>query len=226
MNAPRRLLACAVSSRCGTAPEKRTRPLCSSTTWSSARDLVDQVGRPQHADAAFPDQRADDREHALARRDVEADGRLVEQQAGRLMQQCARDLDPARLAARERPHLVVGAIGKSDLGQRLARAGAALAPAHALQRGVIGEVLRQRQIAVETAALEHDAELPQRRRGVPAHVVAEDADLAADIVVEARRQGEQRRLAGAVRPEQHDEARRAAPRARRRTAPVPRRSCG
>ena len=71
---------------------------------------------------------------------------------------------------------------------------------------MIGEVLQQRQIGIEAAALEHDAELPQSRRRAAPDVVAQDADLAADVVVEARDQREQRRLAGAVRPEQHDEA--------------------
>ena len=70
---------------------------------------------------------------------------------------------------------------------------------------MIGEVLQQAQIAVEAAALEHDAELLQGRRRVPAHVVAENADLAADVVVEAGHQGEQRRLASTVRPQEHDE---------------------
>ena len=70
---------------------------------------------------------------------------------------------------------------------------------------MIGEVLQQAQIVVETAALEHDAKLLQGCRRVPAHVVAENADLAADVVVETGHQGKQCRLAGAVRPQEHDE---------------------
>ena len=60
-----------------------------------------------------------------ARLDVEADGRLVEQQQPRPMQQRARDFQPPHLAAREVAHLVAGAVGKADAGQHLvARANA------------------------------------------------------------------------------------------------------
>ncbi len=82
----------------------------------------------------------------------------------------------------------------------------AVPPANPVQCRMIGEILQQRQIGVEAAALEHDAKLAQSRRRVAAYVVADDADLAADIVVEARCQSKQRRLAGAVRPEQRHEA--------------------
>ena len=61
------------------------------------------------------------------------------------------------------------------------------------------------EVGVEAAALEHHTQLPQGRRRLPPHVVAENADLAGDVVVEPGDQGEQRRLAGAVRPEQHHE---------------------
>ncbi len=100
MNAPRKVLACASASRLGTRPEKRTLSLVQQHDLVVGGDLVDQVRRPQHADAVFANERADDREHALARRDVETDCSLVEQQAGRIVQQRACDLDTARLAAR------------------------------------------------------------------------------------------------------------------------------
>ena len=73
-----------------------------------------------------------------------------------------------------------------------------------MQRRVISEVLQQAQIVIEAAALEHDAQLLQGRRRVPPHVVAQNADLAADIIVEPGDKSKQRRLAGPVRPQQHD----------------------
>ena len=56
-----------------------------------------------------------------ARLDVEADGRLVQQQQPRPMQQRAGDLDPPHLAAREIAHLVAGAVGHADAVEHLAR---------------------------------------------------------------------------------------------------------
>ena len=116
------------------------------------------------------------REDVGARLDVEADGRLVEDQEPRLVQQRARDLDAPHLAAGEVAHLVVRAVGKRDPRQHLVGAGARRARPDAVQRGVIGEVLRDREIEIERARLEHDAELAQRRARLALHVMAEDAD--------------------------------------------------
>ena len=46
----------------------------------------------------------------------------------------------------------------------------------AVQGGVIEQVLRHREIEIERARLEHDAEQPQRLARRAADVVAEDAD--------------------------------------------------
>src|SRR6185295_8558454 len=74
-----------------------------------------------------------------------------------------------------------------------------------VQRRVIFQILHQRQIDIECAALEHDAKTLQRLRWPAADVEAADGDLSADVVVEARDKREQRRLARAVEAEQHDE---------------------
>ena len=58
-------------------------------------DLVEQMGRPQHADALLSGQTPDMAEDVGACLDVEADCRLVEQQQARPMQQRASDLDAA-----------------------------------------------------------------------------------------------------------------------------------
>ena len=86
MNAPRKVLACAVRSRLRHRPGEAHASLVQQHDLVVGGDLVDQVRRPQHADAVFADEPADDRKHALARRDVEADCGLVEQQAGRIVQ--------------------------------------------------------------------------------------------------------------------------------------------
>jgi hypothetical protein len=121
------------------------------------------------------------------------------------VQQRPGDFDAPCLASRQRPCLVIGPFGKADLRKCIDRQATAFPPADPLQGRVIGEVLQHAQIVIEAAALEYDTKLLQRRGRVPAHVVAENADLAADVVVETGHQGKQCRLAGAVRPEQHDE---------------------
>ena len=90
----------------------------------------------------------------------------------------------------------------SSLAQR------ASAPADAVQGGVIEQVLRHREIEIERARLEHDAEQPQRLAGRAADVVAENADASVLDAEQPRDQREQRALAGAVEAEQRGEARR------------------
>ena len=145
------------------------------TRLSLGDDLVEQMRRPQHADALLGDELPDMAEDIGARLDVEPDGRLVEQQQPRPMQQRARDLEPAHLPAREVAHLAAGAIGEPDPRQHLVAARARLAPADAVQRGVIEQVLHHREIEIERARLEHHAEQPQRFAGRAPDVVAEDA---------------------------------------------------
>ena len=163
------------------------------------------MGGPEHAEPFAGNESAHDADHALARADVETDGRLVEQQQAGAMQQGAGDLDTPRLAAGQSAHLLVGAIREADDGQGLLGALSGLAAPDAVQRGVVHEVLGQREILVERARLEDDTEALQGRARPPAHVVAQNADLARDVVVETRDEREERRLAGAVETEQHGE---------------------
>ena len=79
----------------------------------------------------------------------------------------------------------------------------------AVQGGVIEQVLRHREIEIERARLEHDAEQPQRFARRAADVMAEDADAAGLDAEQPRDQREQRALSGAVQPEQRGKTRRA-----------------
>ena len=109
-----------------------------------------------------------------ARLDVEAGGRLVEQEQLRAVQQRAGDLDAPQLAAGEMARLVARAVGEPDaLRSDVCRAPRARG-ADAVQRAVIGEVLLDREIEVERAALEDDAETAQRLAGVARDVAAEN----------------------------------------------------
>ena len=98
---------------------------------------------------------------ADARGDVQPDGRLVQHQHARPMQQGARDLDPPHLAARQLARRVPRAIRQLDLLQRGLRAPPRLAAADAVQRGVIEQVLHHREVEIERARLEHHAEQAQ-----------------------------------------------------------------
>jgi len=122
------------------------------------------------------------------------------------VQQCASDLDAAHLPAREVAYLVVSAIGERDLREHISRAGTRLILADAVQRCMIGEVLRDRQIKVERARLEYDAEQTQRRTRLAPHIMTKDADASGADRIEPGDQREQRALAGAIQPKQRDEA--------------------
>ena len=98
--------------------------------------------------------------------DVQPDGRLVEQQQGRPVQQRAGDLDAPHLAAGKAARLVVQRVrssrrSRSNLVDPLPR----LARPHAMQRGVVGEVLVDAEVEIERARLEDDAKPPQRFAG-------------------------------------------------------------
>src|SRR5262245_57402375 len=119
------------------------------------------MGGPEDAEAFLLDELTHDVDDAFARADVEAHGRLVEQQQGGLVQERARDLDAASLSAGQVAHLFAGAVGEADDLQGALGALACLRAADAMQRAVIEEVLLQRQVEVERAALEDDAETLQ-----------------------------------------------------------------
>ena len=134
-------------------------------------DLVEQMRRPQHAYSLFGNELADVVEDIGARLDVEADGRLVEQQQARAVQQRSRNFQPSHLAAGEIAHLAAGAVGKAEARQHLAATFAGIAPGDAVQGGVIQQVLRHREVEIERAGLKHHAEQPQRfaRRAARRH---------------------------------------------------------
>src|SRR6266481_5125093 len=169
-------------------------------------DLVEQMGGPQHADALFGDQLADMAENIGSRLDVEADRRLVKQQQARTVQQGARDFQPPHLAAREVAHLAAGAVGKADARQHFTGAQARLAPIDAVQGSMIQQILRDREIEVERARLEHHAQQPQRFAGLKADVVAEDTDASGLDAEQPRDQREQGAFASAVEAKQRREA--------------------
>ena len=170
-------------------------------------DLIEQVGCPQHGDATLADQRANMAQDGGARRDIQPDRRFVQHQNARAMQQSAGDLDPPHLAARQSAHRILGAVGQFDLLQCGKCALARLAPADAVQRGVIEQIVHDGDVEIERARLKHHAQQTQRPARLTRYAMTEHLDRSVPRVVEPRDQREQRGLAGAVQAEQRGKAR-------------------
>ena len=168
--------------------------------------LVDQVRGPEHGEPLLAAQAAHMVEQEGAARRVEPDGRLVEQQEPRAGQEGARDLGAAPLPAGQVARPLRRAVAQAHALQLARRPRPRLRPRQPVQRRVVEQAFPHRQVGVERRLLEHHAERRQRPPRVAPEVGAEDADRRlARRVEQARRQREERALAGAVRPEQHRE---------------------
>src|SRR5947208_2668929 len=168
--------------------------------------LFDEVGCPQDADCLIGNQLADMTDDVCTRADIEADGCLIEQKQAWSVEQGAGNLDPAHLTAGEAANLVAAAIRKPEPRQQLARPLAALGGGDAVECRVIGQVLHDRQIEIESARLEDHAKPPQGLAGCARNIMAEYLDPAFACVVETGDEGKERRFAGAIEAEEHREA--------------------
>src|SRR5215213_6027681 len=141
--------------------------------------------------------------------DVDARGRLVEDQQPRPVHQRAREDQPPLHPARQRARAVVALGRERERVEQLGRALAPLAPRHAEVAAVIVERLLEREEPVEVEVLRRQPDRQPRLGVVVDGVVAEHADRARRRLREPRRAVDQRRLAGAVGPEQAEELTRA-----------------
>ena len=138
--------------------------------------------------------------HALAR--VGAVERLVEDQDLRIVHERRREPHPLPHAARVGVHRAIAASPRST--SSIARSAAASSVDSAKRRSKLART-RARHEAVARLVLRHHADAPVERR-VVAHRLAEHGDRAARRRGEAGHHAEQRRLAGAVGPEQTGDA--------------------
>src|SRR6516162_3044200 len=76
-------------------------------------NLIEKMRGPQHADALLGDEAPNMRKDLGSGLDVEPDGRLVEQQEARPVQERPRNLEPPHLPAREVANLAVVTFGKA-----------------------------------------------------------------------------------------------------------------
>lgn len=169
--------------------------------------FVDEMRRPQNADAVLGDEPADMRQDVGPGIDIEADRGFVEQQQSRPMQQRAGDLQPAHLASGEAPRLLPCPFGQRDAVQNLGRTHARLRAAYAMQRRMIGEVLHHGQIEIERTGLKDDAEPAQRFARRSPDIIAEDTNSPLPGGIEVGYQRKQRALAGAVQSQKNREGR-------------------
>ena len=113
----------------------------------------------------------------LAAGRVEACTGLVEQQQLGAMQQRAGDLDASAVAAVEFTHLAAAPFAELLALQLEFDAFIRQGPRHAVQGGVVAQVLLDGQVQVQRALLEHHAEAGERLARRLAQAEAGDADL-------------------------------------------------
>ena len=135
---------------------------------------------------------------------VERAERLVEQEHRRAIGESARDRDALALAARELLRAPPAEAREPDQLEQL------LAPLPALLLGDARDaqreldVVRHRHVAEERVVLEHEADAAILG-SEPGDVAAVEEDLAGVDLGEARDHAQERALAAAARPEQHEE---------------------
>src|SRR5262245_19523369 len=96
-------------------------------------------------------------EDGLPAADIDPDGGLVQQQEARPMQQSSGDLDPSHLAAAQTADLVLEAFEKSRAAELGLDAVLGVAPAHAVERRMVAEIVADGEIEIERTLLEDGA---------------------------------------------------------------------
>ena len=134
--------------------------------------------------------------------DVEAGGRLVEEEDARAVGEGEGEVEPAFHPARVAADLAVGRVGEPDPLQQLAAALGALGLAEAVQGGLQAHVLAAGQQRVEGGLLQGGADRRAHLRPFGDDVVAGDPGGAGGGGEEGGQHQHRRRLAGAVGAEE------------------------
>jgi hypothetical protein len=140
--------------------------------------------------------------HEQARRRVKAGARLVQEEHLGCVHHRPGDHDPLRLAARDEVDLVGRPVGEPEQLEEFVGAPVALGRRDAVVRGVEGQVLADRERAVEVVALRHHGEDAARPHGVGGDVDADHPGGARAQPDAGREHADRGRLAGAVWSEQ------------------------
>jgi hypothetical protein len=133
---------------------------------------------------------------------VEAAGRLVQEDDGRLVEDGARDREPLLHALGEADDRLVAAVPETDLLERGSDPPAPPGGGHPVQAGVEVEVLDGRQALIQAGRLGEQADARAELVGVDADLGPLDPRPPLAGPDQAGQQPDRRRLAGAVRAEE------------------------
>src|SRR3954452_17417511 len=159
-----------------------------------------EVVRGQHDRLAEVLERADDLPRRAPRRRVEAGGRLVEEDQLGVADEREREVQPAQLAAAQRPRVRVGLLGQAGERQDLVDVARPR-----IEAGPVRDRLAHGDVAAHAGALQHDAHPPAQLLRALLGVLAEDGDDAARPRPVALEDLDRRRLARAVGAEQAED---------------------
>src|SRR5690625_3790492 len=168
---------------------------------AEAFGLLHVVRRVQHRHA-LDGQRLDGLEDRVARLRVDADRRLVEDEQLGPVEEPDADVEAALHAAGELLRRVLGAVGEPDELEHLGSALPQLGTAQAVQPAEEHEVLPGAELGVDRQVLRDEPELPLRCDLPRPHPPPTDAHLPRVGCEQPGDDGDRRRLARTVGPEQ------------------------
>jgi hypothetical protein len=160
-------------------------------------DLVEHV-RGEDDRASLLHEGADESAELQDARGVETVHRLVEDQQQRIGEQAASDPEALTHAQRVRLHPIARTRGQADPLERLVDPPEGVATAYG---GHDLEVFASRQVTVEPRLLDNRTDAGQRLRTAPRQRQTEQPHLAGRGRGQPQQHPDQRRLAGAVRPQ-------------------------
>ena len=160
----------------------------------------------EHARPEAPVVLRDERADPFLHRDVEAQGRLVEEEDGRAVEERPDDLHLHPLSEGQVTDRLVDEGAQVEQVDELVARAAELVARKAVDGADQVERVECRQVPLELVAVAHDHRDPaQKRRLAARRHVPQDAGLAGGRVKEAREHLEGGRLAGAVGAEEADD---------------------
>src|SRR6266849_6961837 len=135
---------------------------------------------------------------------IDTDGRLIEQKNLRIVKQSRRQIQTPLHASAERFHFVTGAIRESDQIQDVVDCLLCLRAGERVKRRKKNQIVAGGELVIKGHVLRDEADLQLDRVGVALNLLAFDEDFAGIQAQQSRDDGDSRRFAGAVRPQQAD----------------------
>lgn len=121
------------------------------------------------------------------------------------MKHAGRQFDASPQSARKLLDDLATPIGKAQSRQHFIRPRTQFLATEPVQPAMVYEVLRHRELLIDTRRLEHDAEVRANRERLAAQVVAEDSHFALLKRNQRRKHAKQRGLAAAVRAQDRED---------------------